>query len=356
MQILAFPSPRKVPDVTHNSPEDMIDNIHLSIISPPQPIVVLPHPGALLASLGATAEQARTLLDEATPENTRRAYRLDWQDFTSWCEPRRFQPLPASPETLLYYLTELAVRYKVATIERRLAAISQVHQAARLDTPTRDLLVRKLMEAIRRKHGVASEQKAPAVADEVKAMVAGLGQTRHALQERALLLVGFAGAFRRSELVALDVGDLKFSRQGLAITIRRSKTDQEGQGRTIGIPFGSEVGTCPVRSLRAWLKAGGIESGPVFRPVNRADVVQPARLAPFAVARAVKRGARRAGLDPDLYAGHSLRAGLATSAAAAGVEERVIAKQTGHRSMAVLRRYIREGELFRDNAAGQVGL
>ncbi len=167
--------------------------------------------------------------------------------------------------------------------------------------------------------------------------------------------MGFAAALRRSELVGLDVGDVAFTREGLVISLRRSKTDQEGQGRKIGIPAGMHPATCPVKALRAWLGAAGLEDGPVFRPLTRGGAVRTGRLSDKAVARIVKRTAQAAGLDPNEYAGHSLRAGLATSAAAAGVSERAIMQQTGHKSIAVARRYIREGSLFRENAAGAVG-
>jgi integrase len=176
------------------------------------------------------------------------------------------------------------------------------------------------------------------------------------LRDRALILLGFAGAFRRAELVALDVTDLQFSRDGLTVTLRRSKTDQEGQGRKIGIPYGANPETCPVRTLQAWLEEAAIAEGPVFRSLSRHGKVRPGRLSSVDVARVVKKLANRAGLDPAKYAGHSLRAGHATSAAASGASERSIMNQTGHRSVQMVRRYIREGSLFRENSAGKLGL
>lgn len=355
MQILHFQTPRKAPLVPVNALDHLSDKVQLSDRSPAQPIVVLPHPGALRAQIARAAEQAEKFIANARARNTLRAYRSDWQDFVSWCQAYSLQALPALPETVALYLTELADDHKVSTIQRRLTAIGVAHAHAQLDSPSQHTTVRSLMAGIRRTLGVAQEGKAPALTEDVKAMVAGLGQTRHALQERALLLLGFAGAFRRSELVGLNVEELKFGRQGLAVTLRRSKTDQEGQGRLVGIMHGSEAATCPVRSLRAWLKAAGIESGAVFRSIDRAGRMGD-RLSDKAVARAVKRGAVRAGLDPALYAGHSLRAGLVTSAAAAGVEERIIMRQTGHTSQRMVRKYMRDAEIFRDNASGQVGL
>jgi integrase len=174
-------------------------------------------------------------------------------------------------------------------------------------------------------------------------------------RDRALLLVGFAGAFRPSELVALDMADLQFTGDGLVITLRRSKVDQEGEGRKLGIPYGTNPDTCPVRSLKAWLEAGGIESGPVFCSITRHGKIG-ARLSSYAVALVVEQYAGALGLDAATYAGHSLRAGLATSAAIAGASERAIMNQTGHRSAAMVRRYIRDGNLFRENTAARVGL
>jgi integrase len=196
----------------------------------------------------------------------------------------------------------------------------------------------------------------PLTVPELRTMLQGLGSEPAGCRDRALLLLGFAGALRRNELVGLDVADITEGIDGLTVRLRRSKTDQEGAGRTLGIPFGSNPVTCPVRAWRTWLEVSGITEGPAFRPVDRHGHIGSTRLSAQAVALVLKRHAARAGLDPDEMAGHSLRAGLATSAAAAGVPERVIAEQTGHKGTAMLRRYIREGSLFRENAAGAVGL
>jgi integrase len=169
-------------------------------------------------------------------------------------------------------------------------------------------------------------------------------------------LLGFAGAFRRAELVRLEVEDCEFGNDGLTVTLRRSKTDQQGAGRKIGIPYGANPETCPVRSVRYWMEQGGVISGPLFRSITRHGRVRARGLSGIDVARIVKKLARRAGLDPATYAGHSLRAGHATSAAIAGASERSIMNQTGHRSVQMVRRYIRDGNLFRENSAGKLGL
>jgi integrase len=234
--------------------------------------------------------------------------------------------------------------------------ISQAHKAADLPSPTSSSLVRRTHAGIRRTIGTAQVAKAPAVVGDLKRMLDSLPATRVGLRDRALLLLGFAGAFRRAELVSLDIADLEFSSVGLVVTLRRTKTDQEGKSRRVGIPYGSTDKTCPVRSLQAWLEAARLVDGPVFRSLDSFQRVQKRRLSDKAVARIVKRRAAAVGLDPDRYAGHSLRAGLATSAAAGGASERVIMAQTRHRSADMVRRYIREGNLWRENAASLAGL
>lgn len=187
-------------------------------------------------------------------------------------------------------------------------------------------------------------------------MVETLGDDLKGKRDRALILLGFAGAFRRSELVGLTVADVQFTNDGLVVKLQHSKTDQEGMGETKGIPYGSIPATCPVRALRAWVDAAGMTEGPLFRPISRWGQLQPKPLSGHAVAVIVKQLAEAAGYDGATFSGHSLRAGLATAAAAAGVAYHSIKKQTGHKSDQVLQRYIRDGSLFNDNAAAKVGL
>jgi len=216
--------------------------------------------------------------------------------------------------------------------------------------------VRTVFQGIRRAHGTAPDAKVAAVTADVRQMVDVCPSSLLGARNRALLLIGFAGAFRRSELVSLDVDDAQFTQDGLVVTLRRSKTDQEGEGRKVGLPYGSHPITCPVRALRAWLEQASITRGPIFRYVDRHGNVGSSRLTDQVVALVVKRCAVTAGLDAARYAGHSLRAGLATAAAEADVSERSIMAQTGHKSLPMVRRYIREGSLFKKNAAAQVGL
>lgn len=306
-----------------------------------------------LAELVARAQE---FAKEARAENTLRAYRSDWRDFESWCRGRQFLSCPALPQTVALYLTSLSKTHKVSTLMRRISAISQAHQMAGLTSPTEESPVRLVMAGIRRKLGTAADAKRPVLVPDLQAMVNAIPDNVIGLRDRAILLIGFSGAFRRSELVAIDTADLAETGEGLVITIRRSKTDQEAEGRKIAIPRGREESTCPLRALAAWVDAAGIVSGPVFLRVNRHGHILRQRLSAEAVAIVVKRWAARLGYDSSEFAGHSLRAGLATAAAIAGKSERAIMNQTGHRSTAIVRRYIRDGNLFRDNAADGLGL
>jgi integrase len=301
-------------------------------------------------------EQAKQFIRASKAESTIRGYRSDWRQFCEWCEWHRMCPLPASPEIVASYIAKCAGRLKVGSIQRRLNAIAEAHTAAGLESPTAAGMVRNTLKGIKRTFGKAAVQKAPALTDDIRSMLDVTDGGLIGLRDRALIILGFAGAFRRSEVVSLDVADLDFGRDGLTITLRRSKTDQDAQGRKIGIPYGGNPDTCPVRILQAWLEMSGVSCGPVFRSINRHGRMLAGRLSAADVARVVKKLAERAGLDPAKYAGHSLRAGHATSAAIAGASERSIMLQTGHRSVQMVRRYIRDGSLFRENSAGKLGL
>lgn len=310
--------------------------------------------GEVLAHVDA---QAMEYVKQSKADNTLRSYQSDWNHFVQWCNALGLESLPATSKTVARYLTMQAHEFKTSTLQRRLSAINQKHkQKGFAPISTRDEPLHSVWEGIRRSKGTAQKGKAPAVIDDIRAMVNTLGDELIGIRDRALLLVGFAGAFRRSELVGLNIEDIEFTREGLIVHLRKSKTDQEGQGRDIGIPYGSHPETCPVRALQDWVTTSGIEEGALFRSVNRHGQLQPGRLSDKAVALVVKRSAESAGLDASKYAGHSLRAGLATSAAMAGVSERAIMAQTGHKSVNMVRRYIRQGSLFTENAAASVGL
>jgi integrase len=319
------------------------------------PVHEVPDKGADVIPLPAL-EQVREFIRASKSESALRGYQSDWRHFCAWCEAQRQSPLPAASETVASYIAGCAGYLKVGSIQRRLNAIAEAHKAMGLESPTHNAIVANTMKGIRRTLGTVATQKAPTLTDDIRAMVDATDAGIIGVRDRALILLGFAGAFRRSELVGLDVEDCAFGKDGLTVTLRRSKTDQQGAGRKIGIPYGSNPETCPVRVLQDWIEQGSIASGPLFRSINRHGQVQPGRLSGLDVARIVKKLAERAKLDAAKYAGHSLRAGHATAAAIAGASERSIMNQTGHRSVQMVRRYIRDGSLFRENSAGKLGL
>lgn len=236
-------------------------------------------------------------------------------------------------------------------------SIKHFHRwASFADSPTDTPQVETVLKGIRRTIGIHQTEKAPATTDILRQLVDACPDTLLGLRDRTLLLVGFAGAFRRSALIALNVDDLTFRYEGLTILIRRDKTDQEGEGREIGIPYGSNPITCPVRTLKQWIERANITTGAIFRSFNKHHQIKQARISPEDVARIIKRRCSGAGIDARDYAGHSLRAGFVTSAAVAGVQEWLIAEQTGHQTTRVLRKYIRKAKLFDGNPAGKVGL
>jgi site-specific recombinase XerD len=314
--------------------------------------------GGAVAPLGRLAQQARQFIECAKTENTRRAYRSDWRHFEDWCRSQGLKALPATPETVTLYLTALASDHRPASIARRLTSITKAHQAAGAPSPAsmQNALVGEAMQGVRRALGAAQSGKEPLLTADVVSMLKILDEGLQGARDRALLLVGFAGGFRRSELAHLNLEDVTEAADGLVIRVRRSKTDPEGKGAMVALPRGSSAATCPARSYRAWIEAASITAGPVFRAVDRHGRVRPGALDPGSIARVVKRCAAAAGLDPTLYAGHSLRAGFATQAFLNGAAELSIIRQTRHKSLVTLRRYIRERTLFRDNPAARLGL
>lgn len=294
---------------------------------------------------------ARDYATAAKSPATRRAYASAWRQFAGWCEAHTLANLPAAPATVALYLSHLADRgRRVACIDQALAAISQAHKLAGLESPRGAAVVREVAAGIRRTLGAAPQRKAAVRAGQLRAMVAAAPAGLLGLRDRALLLLGWAAALRRAELVALDVADVVASAEGLTITIRRSKTDQDGAGHVLGVPMGVSPATCPVRAVAAWLAAATITEGALFRAVTRHGHLG-GRLSDRGVARIVQRQAEAIGLEAATVGGHSLRAGLITEAAAAGVAEHVIASQSRHKSVAILRRYIREANVFTANAA-----
>lgn len=290
---------------------------------------------------------ARDFARASKAPRTQDAYRSDAKIFAAWCRPRGLVALPAVPETVAAFLADQATAgTRPSTLSRRLAAIRYAHRAAGHDSPAADERVRAVLAGIRRTVGAAPIRKKAATSDAMAAPAASL----RALRDRAVLLLGFAGAFRRSELVALNVDDIEAVPEGLLITIRRSKTDQEGIGRKVAIPRGDVA--CPVAALAAWRAAAGIETGSLFRRVwNRCNQrVGAERLTGRIVASIVQDAAGRLGLDPTTFGAHSLRAGFITSAAKRGANLFKICDTSGHKSLEMLRVYVRDAELFSNHA------
>ena len=307
------------------------------------------------AALAAAKDQLRFFLRHSKAKNTIRAYLSNWSHFERWCDEHGLTSLPALPSTVALYISEQAGSHKTSTIRMRLAAITRLHEVAGHASPARDILVRSTWDGIRRTRGVIQVGKTPLLTDDIVTMASALTDSLQGIRDKALLLLGFAGCFRRSELIALHAEDLRFVPEGLIAFVRTSKTDQYGEGIKKGIPYG-QTDACPVTAVRRWLDASGISRGPVFRAINRHGAIRDQALSGNAVALIIKRACEAAGLDPSDYAGHSLRSGLATQAAISGVTEASIVRQGAWKTERMARRYVRDGSLFRDNAGGQVGL
>ena len=297
--------------------------------------------------------EGATLLSDASV----RAYAAAWKRFRAWCAANEEADLPATAEAVAAFLTQSAEQgIKAATLTRWMAGISHYHRGAGYDSPTAAPHVRRTLRLLRRRFGSAQTQKAPLLIDDLREVLERLPETIIGRRDAALLLLGFAGAFRRSELVALEVSDIGEAPQGIIVTLRRSKTDQEGKGYTLAIPFGRQELTCPVRAVRRWREISGVASGPLLRSVDRHGNVGKRAMHPESVAAVVKRAAASIGLDPDAFGGHSLRAGLTTSAYLGGAEDRTIMRQSRHKSRKMLDVYIRAAEMWKSNAATKAGL
>lgn len=298
---------------------------------------------------GAHLQAAEKYISAQLADATRRAYRSDARVFAEWCEARQLQPVPATPETVAEFLADQADDgIKPATLRRRIAAIRFAHQAAGLDSPTSSMTVSATLKGICNRVGVKPNRKAPATAPRLREMIQHCPDSLIGKRDRALLLLGFAGAFRRSELVGLTMADLEETAQGLRVTIRRSKTDQQGAGQTLAILRGDVH--CPVQALQAWLQAAGISEGYLFRPIGKGGRISPNPLSTKSVAQIIKAHAGRAGLKEADYAGHSLRAGFLTSAAENGANLFKLMEVSRHKSVETVRGYVRNADLFKGHA------
>jgi integrase len=323
------------------------DNIHLS---EPTQLAAVAAPTTNRVADACTDPTVLHFIEAATAPNTRRAYDSDLREFLAWGGS-----LPASADVVARYLAAHATTHAIATLARRLVAIRRAHALQSLPDPVRSELVRLTFRGIRRAHGRPQRRAAALTTERIAAILASLGDSVPDIRDRALLLIGFAGAFRRSELSRIDCESIERTARGLVITIPKSKTDQEGQARQVAIPHGRGA-ICAVKALDQWLEVSGIADGPVFRSVTRRGHVLPGSLSGDSIANIIKHRVKTIGLDPARYSGHSLRAGFVTSAASAGTPAWRIKAQTGHVSDALVGRYIRLSDPFAANAVSSLSI
>jgi len=284
-------------------------------------------------------------LKSSKASNTLRAYKADYKDFSSFCIKHGFKSMPSEPKIISLYLTHLSQTSKFSTLKRRLASISVIHKLSGHYIDTKHPLITENLMGIKRVKGSYQKAKKPLLINDLKITIDVINKDKNEKRKaknKALILIGFAGGFRRSELVDIMYEDIDFVTEGVKIFIKRSKTDQSGEGMTKGIPYFSNTDYCPVVSLKNWLEKSEIKSGKIFDMSDRS------------VALTLKKYTAIAGLDSNKYSGHSLRSGFATSAAELGAEERSIMAMTGHKTTQMVRRYIQEANLFKNNALNKI--
>lgn len=302
-------------------------------------------------------ENAQSFLATTVADSTRDIYARDWRGFVKWCDGLGLPHLPSPPDVVACYFTALAMKdFRITTIRRHSAAIAAAHREAGYPAPTSHPAIKELLRGMTRQIGTPAKPVDALLSEDIKRMAAALPDTFTGIRDKALILIGFAGAFRRSEIVGLNVDDVSERDEGIVLLLRHSKTDQQGKGRWVGIPNGKNPDTCPVTALRKWLEVSALSEGAIFRGLDKYNHLVSDRLSRRSVGNVIKRAAEAAGLDPEKYSGHSLRSGHCTQASRAGVAEHIIAQQTGHKSMSSLKRYIRLGRIFEENSADALDL
>ena len=284
-------------------------------------------------------------LKNSKAQNTLRAYQADFKDFSSFCAKNGFKSLPTEPKIIALYLTHLSSFSKFSTLKRRIASIKVVHKLKGHYIDAKHPIITENIMGIKRKLGVKQTSKKPILINDLKNIINVIDQEKNEIkkyQNKAMILIGFAGGFRRSELVSIEYEDIDFVSEGVKITVTKSKTDQTGIGLTKAIPYFENKTYCPVISLRKWIEFSNINIGKIFKVSDKT------------VALTIKKYASMAGLDNSKYAGHSLRSGFATSTAEIGADERSIMAMTGHKSTQMVRRYIQEANLFKNNALNKL--
>ena len=313
----------------------------------------------IITDIKALQEETLLNLQSSKATNTVRAYKSDFKDFCLFCAQNGFKPLPSDPKIVSLYLTYLSTKdNKMSTLKRRLVSIGVIHKLKGYYLDTKHPSIKENIMGIKRRKGSIQKGKKPILINDLKLIIDVIDQEKNEdikkLRDRSIILIGFSGGFRRNEIVALDFEDLDFVSEGLKIDIKRSKTDQFGEGSKKALPYFDNSQYCPVVSLQKWIKISKINSGSLFRRFSKGSKLSENRLTDQTVALLIKTYLQLAGIDSKKYSGHSLRSGFATSAAESGAEERSIITMTGHKSTEMVRRYIKEANLFKNNALNKI--
>jgi len=313
----------------------------------------------IITDIKALQEETLLNLQSSKADNTVRAYKSDFNDFGVFCVQNGFKSLPSEPKIVSLYLTYLSTKdAKISTLKRRLVSIGVIHKLKGYYLDTKHPSIIENIMGIKRRKGSVQKSKKPILINSLKKIINVIDQQNKEeikkLRDRSIILIGFSGGFRRNEIVSLDYDDLDFVPEGLKISLRRSKTDQFGEGFTKALPYFDSPQYCPVVSLRNFLDLSSINSGPIFRRFVKGSKLSEKRLTDQTVALLIKEYLNLAGIDNKNFSGHSLRSGFATSAADSGAEERSIMAMTGHKSTEMVRRYIKEANLFKNNALNKI--
>jgi site-specific recombinase XerD len=313
----------------------------------------------IITDIKTLQEETLLNLQNSKANNTVRAYKSDFKDFGIFCAKNGFKFLPSEPKIVSLYLTHLSTKdAKISTLKRRLVSIGVIHKLKGHYLDTKHPAIIENIMGIKRRKGINQKGKKPLLINDLKKIINVIDQQSKEeikkLRDRSIILIGFSGGFRRNEIVSLDYDDLDFVPEGLKITLRRSKTDQFGEGSLKGLPYFDDLQFCPVVSIQKWIKISKINSGPLFRRFTKGSKLSEKRLTDQTVALLVKEYLELAGIDSKNYSGHSLRSGFATSAAESGAEERSIMAMTGHKSTEMVRRYIKEANIFKNNALNKI--
>ena len=313
----------------------------------------------LITDLKALQEETLLNLQSSKANNTVRAYKSDFNDFGLFCAQNGFKSLPSEPKIVSLYLTHLSTRdIKMSTLKRRLVSIGVIHKLKGHYLDTKHPIIIENIMGIKRRKGSIQKGKKPLLINSLKMIINVIDEYNKLdivkLRDRSIILMGFSGGFRRSEIVSLNYDDLDFVPEGLKINLKRSKTDQFGEGSVKGLPYFENTKYCPVLSLKNWIKVSNINSGPLFRRFSKSSKLLENRLSDQTIALLIKKYLKLAGFENKNFSGHSLRSGFATSAAESGAEERSIMAMTGHKSTEMVRRYIKDANLFKNNALNKI--